>query len=95
MIQNRDTNLYDLCAQRPYLKAPGKIRTVRAVNADRDRKKPCVCVGTPGLTPEEPFANHKAVIKTASVSVLPWLLFGVGHHQALAELTGMFIWAGP
>jgi hypothetical protein len=47
--------------------AAGKIRTVRAANPDRDRKKPCVYVGMTGLAPEERFANHKASIKAASV----------------------------
>jgi hypothetical protein len=47
--------------------AAGKIRTVRAANPDRDRKKPCVYVGMTGLTPEERFANHKAGIKDASL----------------------------
>ena len=47
--------------------AVAKIRTVRAANPDRDRKKPCVYVGMTGLTPEERFANHKASLKAASV----------------------------
>lgn len=47
--------------------AVGKLRAVRAVNPDRDRKKPCVYVGMTGLTPEERFANHKAGIKHAAV----------------------------
>ena len=47
--------------------AVAKIRTVRAANPARDRKKPCVYVGMSGLTPEECFANHKAEIKAASV----------------------------
>ena len=48
--------------------AAGKIRTVRAANPDRDRKKPCVYVGMTGLTPEERFANHKAGIKHAPMA---------------------------
>ncbi len=47
--------------------AVGKIRKVRAENARRNPKKPCVYVGMSGLTPEERFANHKAGIKAASV----------------------------
>ena len=47
--------------------AVGKIRTVRAANPDRKRKKPCVYVGMTGLAPEERFGNHKAGIKAASV----------------------------
>ncbi len=45
----------------------GKVRTIRAVNPDRDPKLPCVYVGMTGLTPEERFANHKAGIKDAWV----------------------------
>jgi hypothetical protein len=45
----------------------GKVRAVRAVNPDRDRKKPCVYVGMTGLTPEERFANHKVGVKDAAV----------------------------
>ena len=45
----------------------GKLRKVRAENAKRDPKKPCVYVGMTGLTPEERFANHKAGIKGASL----------------------------
>jgi hypothetical protein len=40
---------------------------VRAENLNRDPKKPCVCVGMTGLTPEERFANHKAGVKAAAV----------------------------
>ena len=47
--------------------AAGRLRTVRAANPKRDRKKPCVYVGMTGLTPEERFANHKAGIKDAPV----------------------------
>jgi hypothetical protein len=47
--------------------ASGKIRSVRAANPERDRKKPCVYVGMTGLTPEERFANHKAGIKDFSL----------------------------
>ena len=47
--------------------AVGRIRTVRAANPDRDRKKPCVYVGMTGLSPEARFTNHKAGIKDASV----------------------------
>ena len=47
--------------------AVGRVRKVRAENPKRDRKKPCVCVGMKGLTPEERFANHKAGIKDASL----------------------------
>ena len=38
---------------------------MRAVNPDRDPKKPCVYVGMTGLAPEERFANHKAGMKDA------------------------------
>jgi hypothetical protein len=41
--------------------AAGQLRAVRAANPDRDHKKPCVYVGMTGLTPEERFANHKAI----------------------------------
>jgi hypothetical protein len=47
--------------------AVGKLRSVRAANPKRDRKKPCVYVGMTGLTPEERFANHKAGTKAAWV----------------------------
>jgi len=47
--------------------AAGRLRAVRAANAKRDPKKPCIYVGMTGLTPEERFANHKAGIKAASV----------------------------
>lgn len=47
--------------------AVGTIRTVRAANPDRDRKKPCAYVGMTGLTPVERFANHEAGTKAASV----------------------------
>ncbi len=47
--------------------AVSKNRKVRAVNPERDRKKPCVYVGMTGLTPEERFANHKSGIKDAWV----------------------------
>ena len=47
--------------------AAAKIRSVRAANPDRDRRKPCVYVGMTGLAPEERFANHKAGIKGASL----------------------------
>jgi len=45
--------------------AAGRIRSVRAANPKRDRKKPCGYVGMTGLTPEERFANHKSGIKDA------------------------------
>lgn len=45
----------------------GKLRSVRAVNPDRDVDRPCVYVGMTGLTPEERFANHQAGIKGAYV----------------------------
>jgi predicted GIY-YIG superfamily endonuclease len=32
-------------------------------NPDHDPRKPCVYVGSTGLTPEERFANHKAGIR--------------------------------
>ncbi len=47
--------------------AAGRVRSVRAANPKRDRKKPCVYVGMTGLTPEERFANHKAGTKAAWV----------------------------
>jgi hypothetical protein len=47
--------------------AAGRLRAVRAANAKRDPKKPCIYVGMTGLTPQERFANHKAGIKAASV----------------------------
>src|ERR1035441_5559282 len=47
--------------------AVGKVRKVRAANPERDRKKPCVDVGTTGLTMEERFANHKTGTKAAWV----------------------------
>lgn len=47
--------------------AAARLRTVRAANPDRDRKKPCVYVGMTGLTPEERFANHRQSIKSAYV----------------------------
>ena len=47
--------------------AVGTLRKVRAVNPQRDAKKPCVYVGMSGLKPEERFANHKAGIKDAWV----------------------------
>jgi predicted GIY-YIG superfamily endonuclease len=43
------------------------LRSVRAANPDRDRKKPCVYVGMTGLAPEERFANHRQGIKSAYV----------------------------
>ncbi len=49
--------------------AVGKLRTVRAANPKRDRKKLCVYVGMTGLAPEERFANHKAGIKAAAVVI--------------------------
>ena len=61
--------------------AVAKIRTVRAANPDRDRKKPCVYVGMSGLTPEERFANHKAGIKAASVVTR----YGIGLLPELYE----------
>ncbi len=42
-----------------------RLRTVRALNPERDPEKPSVYVGMTGLTPEERFANHKAGIKDA------------------------------
>ena len=47
--------------------AVGRIGKVRAVNPDRDPKKPCVYVGMTGLKPEERFANHKAGLKDAAI----------------------------
>ena len=47
--------------------AAGNLRSVRAENPKRDRKKPCLYVGMTGLAPEQRFANHKAGIKAASV----------------------------
>jgi hypothetical protein len=47
--------------------AVGRMRKVRAVNPDRNLKKPCVYVGLTGLSPEERFSNHKAGIKDASM----------------------------
>ncbi len=47
--------------------AAAKLRAVRAVNPNRDSKKPCVYIGMTGLDPQERFANHKAGIKAASV----------------------------
>ena len=47
--------------------AAGRLRAVRAANPKRDPKKPCVYVAMTGLTPEEPFANHKAGTKAAWV----------------------------
>ena len=47
--------------------AVGKNRKVRAANAKRDPKKPCVYVGMTGLSPAERFANHQAGIKSAWV----------------------------
>ena len=47
--------------------AAARLRTVRAVNPNRDRKKPCVYVGMTGLDPAERFENHKQGIKLASV----------------------------
>ena len=46
-------------------KAVGKLRKVRAINPDRDPKKPCVYVGMTGLTPEDRFTNHKRGIKAS------------------------------
>jgi len=45
--------------------AAGRLRNVRAQNAERDPNQPCVYVGMTGLTPEERFENHKAGIKDA------------------------------
>jgi len=45
--------------------ATGRLRKVRALNPDRDAKKPCVYVGLTGLTPEERFANHQQGIKSS------------------------------
>ena len=45
--------------------AVGRLKKMRAVNPDRDPKKPCVYVGMTGLAPEERFANHKAGMKDA------------------------------
>lgn len=42
-----------------------KLRKIRAINPNRDEKKPCVYVGMTGLMPEERFANHKQGIKAA------------------------------
>lgn len=47
--------------------AAARLRTVRAINPDRNPEKPCVYVGMTGLDPAERFANHKAGIKSASV----------------------------
>jgi hypothetical protein len=35
------------------------VCTVHAANLKHDVKKPCVYVGTTGLSPEERFPNHK------------------------------------
>ena len=45
--------------------AVGRLRKVRALNPNRDAKKPCVYVGLTGLTPEERFANHQQGIKSS------------------------------
>jgi len=45
--------------------AAGNLKKVRAVNPNRDPRKPCVYVGMTGLAPEERFANHKAGVKDA------------------------------
>jgi hypothetical protein len=42
-----------------------RLHDVRAVNPQRDSKKPCVYVGITSLTPEERFANHKMGVKDA------------------------------
>ena len=42
-----------------------RLRKVRALNPNRDAKKPCVYVGLTGLTPEERFANHQQGIKSS------------------------------
>jgi hypothetical protein len=42
-----------------------RLRKVRAINPNRDAKKPCVYVGLTGLTPEERFANHQQGIKSS------------------------------
>ena len=52
--------------------AVGRLRTVRALNPERDPGKPCVYVGMTGLTPEERFANHKAGIKDAPRGKALW-----------------------
>ena len=59
--------------------AVGRVRKVRAVNPERNRKQPCVYVGMTGLTTEERFANHKAgnkaawVVKRYGLRLLPEL----------------------
>jgi hypothetical protein len=45
--------------------AVGRLRKVRALNPNRDAKKPCVYVGLTGLAPEERFANHRQGIKSS------------------------------
>ncbi len=45
--------------------AVGRLRKVRALNSNRDAKKPCVYVGLTGLTPKERFANHQKGIKSS------------------------------
>jgi hypothetical protein len=47
--------------------AAGNLRSLRAANPDRNPRKPCVYVGSTGLTPEERFDNHKRGLKAASV----------------------------
>ena len=47
--------------------AVAKNRRVRAENAKRDPKKPCLYVGMTGLRPEARFENHKQGIKSAWV----------------------------
>ncbi len=59
--------------------AVGKLHKVRAVNPDRDPKKPSVYVGMSGLTPEERFANDlkgdkaSSVVKRYGIRLLPEL----------------------
>jgi hypothetical protein len=45
--------------------AVGRLRKVRALNPNRDAKKPCVYVGLTGLAPAERFANHQQGIKSS------------------------------
>jgi len=45
--------------------AVGRLRKVRALNPNRDAKKPCVYVGLTGLTPDGRFANHQQGIKSS------------------------------
>jgi len=47
--------------------AAGRLGKVRALNPDRDPKKPCVYVGMSGLLPKDRFANHLRGDKASSV----------------------------